>query len=342
MLKAKRKRLFRFLYIITTLVVITLIGLLDSNMNDLLGALKNLNLTWLLLGFACLIMFWVSDTVLLSHVTSYMYGKLPFWKSFKISIIGLYYGALTPFATGGQPMQVVYMKREKIPYGTSTGIVSVKFVIYELSLCLFYITAMIFRGSYFYTNYSKIFWFTTIGFSINLFAVVSIAFIMANRNIPSKICRGFINFFHKIKIIKKPEKNLESVERHIEDFHETTEYIKKYKWQVLISIFISLLNLIFLFAIPYFIYVAFGHSERTIIDLITLQSFLYLAVSFVPLPGGAGVSEGGFYLFFSTYFTKVPVFIAMLAWRFMSYYVILIVGSLLVVADEVVKIKKDD
>jgi len=84
---------------------------------------------------------------------------------------------------------------------------------------------------------------------------------------------------------------------------------------------------------------AFGHSEKTIIDLITMQSFLYLAVSFFPLPGAAGASEGGFYLFFSSFFTNAPVFIAMLIWRFVSYYCILIVGSLVVVGDEILRLK---
>jgi uncharacterized membrane protein YbhN (UPF0104 family) len=71
-----------------------------------------------------------------------------------------------------------------------------------------------------------------------------------------------------------------------------------------------------------------------------MQSFLSLAVSFFPLPGASGASEGGFYLFFSAYFTKVPVFIPMLIWRFISYYSILIVGALQVVVEEMLKMRR--
>jgi hypothetical protein len=71
-----------------------------------------------------------------------------------------------------------------------------------------------------------------------------------------------------------------------------------------------------------------------------MQSFLSLAVSFFPLPGASGASEGGFYIFFSDYFTKVPVYIAMIIWRFISYYSILIVGSIVVVFEEVFKLRK--
>ncbi|MCK5129644.1 MAG: flippase-like domain-containing protein [Clostridiales bacterium] len=340
MQKAKRKRILRFVYIIGTILIIALIGVFDQSFMGMFEAMGQLNLFWLWMGIVCLICFWISDSILLSHITSYIHTKIPSLLSLKLSIIGLYYGALTPFATGGQPMQVVYMKKEDITYGTATCIVTTKFIIYELSLCLFYIVAMFFRGAYFYTNYNQVFWFTTLGFIVNLSAVIFIIFVMVNRDFATRICKGFVGFLHRIKIIKRPEKVLKTLNTNIEEFHDSTDYIVKYKWQVAISVILSIINLAFLFAIPYFIYVAFGHSEKTIIDLITMQSFLYLAVSFVPMPGAAGASEGGFYLFFSAYFTKVPVFVAMLVWRFLSYYTILIVGSLLVVVDEVINLKK--
>lgn len=338
MQKTNKKQIFQLTYIFGTMIVILLIGLLDKNIENVFAAMASLDLCWLIACFACLFMFWLTDSFLLSHIVWYMHKKIPMLKSLKISIIGLYYGALTPFATGGQPMQVVYMKREGITYGRATSIMSAKFIIYELSLCFFYLVAMIFRGSYFYTNFNQVFWITTLGFLINLSSVALITFAMINKGIAYKICGGIINFLHRIKIIKNIEKTNKAMEKNIEEFHESTEYFKKHTYQFLISILLSLINLTFLFAIPYFIYVAFGHSEKTIIDLITMQSFLYLAVSFFPLPGAAGASEGGFYLFFASFFTNVPIFIAMLVWRFISYYSILIVGSLVVVGDEVLKL----
>jgi uncharacterized protein (TIRG00374 family) len=339
--KDKRKKIFRFLYIIGTLMVIALIGIFDPSLVNAFDAFKTLNLNFILLGFLSLILFWVTDGLLLHHVTSYIYGKTSFLRSLKVGIVGLYYGALTPFATGGQPMQVVYMKRDNVPYGSSICIVSVKFIVYELSLCLFYVIAMLFRGGYFYRNYQQVFWLTTLGFVINLASVVMIVFIMINKNVPYKIGYGFVRFFHKLRLIKKPEKAYKSIDKSINDFHTSTEYIIKYKGKVAVSVLLSLINLIFLFAIPYFIYVAFGHREKTIIDLITMQSFLMLAVSFFPLPGASGASEGGFYVFFSSYFTNVPVFIPMIIWRFISYYSVLIVGCILIVADEMIKLRKN-
>ncbi len=338
--KLKRRKIFRFLYIIGTVLIIVLIGVLDPELVNAVDALKSISITFLMLGFLSLVLFWVTDGLLLHHITSYIFGKTSVAKSLKVGVIGLYYGALTPFATGGQPMQVVYMKRDNIPYGSSMCIVSVKFIVYEISICLFYLIAMIFRGGYFFYNYQKVFWFTTLGFAINLASVILIITIMINRKIPYKIGYGFIKFFGKLKIIKRQQKAFSKVDKIIEDFHLSTEYIVKYKFKVAISVIISFINLLFLFLIPYFIYIAFGHTQKSIVDLVTMQSFLSLAVSFFPLPGASGASEGGFYIFFSDYFTKVPVYIAMIIWRFISYYSILIVGSIVVVFEEVFKLRK--
>ncbi len=332
--KNKRQNIFRFLYIGGTIVAIMIIGLLNHDIETLKEIIPQINKKYLGIALISLMVFWLSDALLLKQVTGYIYGKQKFYKSLKIGIMGLYYGALTPFASGGQPMQVVYMRREGIPTGTSTSIVTVKFIVYELSLCLLYIIAMLAKGNFFYENYHHVFWLTTVGFILNLIAVTFISMVMLNRAVTEKIVHGFIRFLSKIKIIRKREKRTLKVDTLIDDFFISSTYIKNGMSRFFISIIISVINLAFLFAIPYFIYRAFGLNNESFILIFTLQAFLFLAVSFVPLPGAVGASEGGFYIFFSKFFGSIPVFMPMIIWRFLTYYLILLVGSLIVVITE--------
>ena len=64
-----------------------------------------------------------------------------------------------------------------------------------------------------------------------------------------------------------------------------------------------------------------------------MQAFLFLTVSFVPLPGAAGASEGGFYLFFALIFPGTIMPLAMLLWRFATYYANILFGSFFVMYD---------
>ena len=336
--KKKRTSLFRFIYIGATIIAIVLIGVFLVDVNEMATTFKQLNLTWLLACIGCLLAYWLTDGILLHDITSYMYKTEPFLHSIKVGIIGLYYGALTPFATGGQPMQVVYMKRRSMPVGTATCIVSVKFVVYELSLCALFIAAMAIYGPVFYEEHTAMFWFSLLGFAVNGAAVFFIILTLVNKRLVVRVGSALIRFFSKVKIIRNKEKTLEGFGKTIDDYHAAAEYITHHKLRAVGSFLISVINLLFFFGLQYFIYRAFVPvGDKSVIDIIAIQAFLYVAISFAPTPGGAGAAEGGFAAIFAVILagTGIAVFAPMLFWRFLTYYLMLIVGSVLVVADEV-------
>ncbi len=251
MKKKKRTSLLRFLYIGVTIVVIVIIGLYTVDVREMASAFAQLNLKWLLACIGCLLLYWLTDGILLYDITSYMYKKEPFWHLIKVSMIGLYYGAMTPFATGGQPMQVVYMRRKEMPVGTATCIVSVKFVVYELSLCALYITAMIIYGSGFYRDHNAMFWFSMLGFAFNASAVFFIIIALINKRLVLSIGKAMIRFLCRVKIIRKKEKAMQNFDKTIEDYHAAAEYISHHYLRTIGSFFISVINLAFFFAIPF-------------------------------------------------------------------------------------------
>ena len=101
-----------------------------------------------------------------------------------------------------------------------------------------------------------------------------------------------------------------------------------------------MLNFFFYFALTYFIYRSFNMDEETFPMIMMLQSLLYSAINYFPTPGGAGMSESGFYVIFSAFFPSNLAFAAMLIWRVFTYYLILVVGTLIVIFDEAFNIKR--
>ncbi len=338
-MKKRRTHLFSFIYMGVTIVAIIVILLFAADLDEIGHALEKFNIWWLFACVGALLLYWLADAWLLHDITIYMYKRESFIQAIKVGLIGLYYSALTPSSTGGQPMQVVYMRRNKIPVGTATCIVCVKFVIYELSLCAIYIAGMCLRGVDYYSHYNEAFWLAVLGFVINLAAVVFIILTIVNKKLVLKIGRGVVSLLSKIRIVKDKAQSLEHFQDTIDDYHTAAAYISKYKLRALGSFVISVLNLSFLFVIPYLIYLSFGYSAYGIIDIFTMEAMLFLAVSFFPLPGAAGASEGGFLLFFSPFFGAATA-VALLIWRFLTYYMMLIVGSLFVVFDEVISLKR--
>ena len=69
--------------------------------------------------------------------------------------------------------------------------------------------------------------------------------------------------------------------------------------------------------------------------MMTMQLFHFLAVSFFPTPGASGATEGGFYVYFRGLVPADMLFVVMLLWRFLTYYMVLAAGCILVVWDSV-------
>ena len=103
----------------------------------------------------------------------------------------------------------------------------------------------------------------------------------------------------------------------------------KHKWLLIAELISYILLLGSQFVIPYFIYRSFNLSAYGMIDFIALQSVLYLAVCFLPIPGSAGASESGFVQLFRVLFQSALIVPAMLLSRVASFYFILILSGII-------------
>lgn len=60
--------------------------------------------------------------------------------------------------------------------------------------------------------------------------------------------------------------------------------------------------------------------------VLTVSFLLFVSASYTPLPGASGAQEGGFLVYFGSVFTGGTVSVALLVWRFITYYLCLLVG----------------
>ena len=102
------------------------------------------------------------------------------------------------------------------------------------------------------------------------------------------------------------------------------------------------------FSIPFFAFKTFGgttYADLSTIDTWMSMAFAFMyaqcAVSFVPTPGTSGAAEISFKAVFSTYFAGIAggnmMFWGMLLWRFLTYYVYIVVGLIVMFTDAINK-----
>ena len=85
-----------------------------------------------------------------------------------------------------------------------------------------------------------------------------------------------------------------------------------------------------------FVYHAFGQHGTHWYQLLTLSCLLYVSASYTPLPGASGAQEGGFVLYFGRIFLNGTIGMALLTWRFFTFYIFLIVGIGMVLLEKII------
>lgn len=337
-----KKKVLNLIYILLTLAVIVIIAFMDHEIKDIWKTIEKLNLNWLICGFIFMVCFWLMDSFILSYSVMSMFRKISLFKAIKIALIGQYYNAVTPFSSGGQPVQAYYLMKEGIPIGIASSILTMKFLAYQSVLSFFCLVAMLLKSQIVITDGLQIFWFSLIGFIVHIAAIFLVVLLMVNKTFVVRLVSLIIHLGAKFKLIRQIEKTEASVTEHLDDFVKSAVYMAKNPVKLISLCLLTLCQLVFYFGITYFIYRSIGLQKHSMIDIIAIQSFLYLAVSLFPTPGGTGASEGGFYIFFSFIFPKEVLFVSMLLWRLITYYSNIIIGGLFVLVDCVSCLRKPE
>lgn len=319
-------------YVVLFLLIIFTSWLIVAN-NDfsrLPYLLKKINKIYCAIAIGFMFLYLMVNSVVLMNISEMVHSKLNFRKSFKIIMIGQYYSAITPFSTGGQPAQIYYMTKDNISVGKATSILTIKLIIYQIVVTIYAITMFIFKWDYLVSHVSRALPFVVIGIFINFAGVIIILLLSFNEGIIKNIFGGILKILHKLKLIRNIDKHKNNAEKHLEEYTISIKQLKNHKVMLIKLLLMTFIQLTFYFGITYFIYIALGLKGASIIDIIAMQSLLYMAVSFMPTPGTVGASEGGFHIFFRFLFPKALLIYAMLLWRIISYYLCIILGGLII------------
>lgn len=326
---------------IAIIIGITLIIILTSEgLKDLPELLINTNTTYLIIALFMMLGDWIFDGIILNIITRRVHGDVKFLKSLKIAIIGQYYSAITPFSTGGQPVQVYLMSKEDISVPKGSLILFNKFIIYQMAVTFYSLIMFMLKLNFIFNNAKTAVPFVIIGFILNLLVLTGIILLFYKPEWIKPIVLYVYKFLNKIGIMKDTQKYIDRLDKSMAEYMQSVEKIKEDKKTTMELLILTFLQLTFYFSITYFIYLALGLTEADFIDIIAIQSLVYMSASYIPTPGTAGASEGGYYLLFKPLFTSNLIIYALLLWRTISYYFRILVTGIVTLIDYIIRKKK--
>ena len=251
--------------------------------------------------------------------------KSTFLRNIRYTLIGFFFSSITPAASGGQPMEIYYMHKEKIAVANSTLALLVHLTSFQIVTITLGVLSTILH---FEIVKSGLIYLVVLGILLNSTALTLLAISIFSK----RLSKGLINFAVKVlRFFRIPniEKKQESLEKELEKYQESAVYIKEHKKLMIKTLVTTFIQVIIYYSIPYWVYLAFGFTGYNFFQIVTLQAMLYATVSGIPSPGAVGVSEGAFIEIFKGVFPATMMNSAILLNRGASFYLFVIISAII-------------
>jgi len=338
-MKASTKRFLNYGFILLTLFIVLYIGISGNELSGLWDAMTSVSPLWLLVCFLLVALFTCLDAMTVFLILRPQGYKVSFRSMLFITIIGMYYSNLTPSASGGQPMQVYYMKKRDVPIGIGSSALTVKFFCFQFMLMIIGTIFWLVNKEYIFMVLNNQMWILVLGYIFNSISVTFVVMLAISRRMVRLLIIIFIKIGTLLHICKDPKTARARWEKNLSAFHTSIIFMLKHPRELIIQLAISSVQVIVWAFIPTAVYYAFGMTGIRITELVTIAILLYISASYTPLPGGSGAQEGFFAIYFAHAFPQNTLFVALLIWRFFTFYLSLIAGAILTIFS--VKKKKE-
>lgn len=338
-MKPNLKKLLSVLFIVISVSVVLFIAIGNPELTDIGTAFSQMNLWWVAGVFLCWVAYTVFDGLNYWCYLRRSGFKISVGRAINVALIGFYYSNITPSAAGGQPMQVNSMRKAGIPVGYGTMAVTIRFITNQFMISALSLGLFLYNRQFVYERLQGAMWIVRFGWLLNFAAVPLVIFAAFKRNLIQKIVNGLIRMLARIKLVKKPDATIEKVSGILDTYDKALHDLMHMPGQILLQFGCSFLSLLGLTGSIVFVYYAFGMQHVTHVpwhQVLTLSSLLYVSASATPLPGASGANEGFFMLFFTNVFTENIKGLALLVWRFFTYYLFLIVGVGTVILEKII------
>ena len=316
--------------LLSVLTVAILFFVLKDDFDDILKVFLNINKFYFIIALIILVLSDVFRTLSLYKIMRNSNNKIKFIDSYKLNLISQYFNNITPFATGSQPYQIYYLKKNfNINYSNGFAIAFLNFLFFQIVLCgistIFLIINLIFN---LIVLDIFIFKFVLLGYLVNLFVLIFLIFLLKKQK--SKLILKIFGFLIKHKILK--QEKVDKLFDKVDSFYMFLDNNKnKHFFRIMIfNVIYFLLTML----LSFFVLKSLNIESINIIKVSIAQIFVFLVCSFVPIPGGSLGFEIGYITIFSMFGANYLIKSSMLLWRFLTYYLFTIVGSIVFIFEK--------
>lgn len=293
---------------------------------QVIDALHDLSTPALCLALITALFFVSAEGIMICYLLRSLNGRSGLLRCISYSFIGFFYSGITPSATGGQPMQLYYMCKDRNNLSESSVVLMTVALIYKFVLVLIGIAMLVFWHKPLKHYLKDFFPLFLLGLGLNMMLVlILLAVMLAPKGIKSIIIHAE-RILVKIRFIKVSEHRIEKIEQFVGGYQNAVCFLIDNKRKVFNVCLFTFLQRCSVFILTWIVYRGFGLEGVDALTLSLLQASVYIAVDMLPVPGAQGITELMYRNIFGTIFTGGYLMPSLYVTRGISFYFLLFVG----------------
>ncbi len=335
----KTKRAFINVFILFAFSFVVIFLFVQKDFDEIVQIMKTANILMLFITLAIFLLTYLVDGMIIWISAKKYSSSYNLFEGINVSLIGAFFSAITPSATGGQFAQAYILRKQDIKVEKSANMLVLNFIAYELSIIMY--CAVTITISYIF-NFNTIHRIELFGFDFNFIILSLIGFAIHIIGITGIILLSYspwvnrfafwvVKMLNKMHILKDKDYVIVNgkIEKKINFFRDELKDIKGNFKIFLPMLLLHIIKYTISFSIPFFVALTLN-MKLSFVELgsaIILSSFLHLIITYIPIPGASGGSELFYAVIFRNFFkTSANVTSSLLIWRFITFYVGLLIG----------------
>ena len=254
-------------------------------------SVREASVPWLAMAVACMLLHvFFEGAAILQICRTFGYPRRGI-DGFAYASADIYFSAITPSATGGQPASAYFMMRDGIPGPIATVALLVNLIMYTLAIVLIGAFCFLSRPEIFAMFSPLARGMIVVGCTVQLGLALLFGLLLREHRLLHRIGDGALRLLARMRLLRKPEKKRARLQAAIEEYRSHVGMISGQWWMLVKTFLLNLLQRVSLIGVTVCTFRALGGAGARMLDAWAVQGFSVLGYNFVPVPGAVGVAD---------------------------------------------------
>ncbi|MCR5087093.1 MAG: flippase-like domain-containing protein [Lachnospiraceae bacterium] len=254
--------------------------------------LVNADKGWLACAVAAMLGFILFEALAFRCILRGLGYRRSLFANYTYAATDIYFSAITPSATGGQPAAAyIMMHSGGISGSVTTVTILLGLALYALSIIVLGMVCFLCRPAL-YFSFSLV---PRIMIVIGVVVQVGLAFmfvlLILRGQLLCKLACKLLPLAAKLHLVRNPERRAERLQASLNNYRLCAEMTAGKKNMLLKALLFNILQRASQISVTVFAYLATGGKCKNALDIFSIQSYTILGAAYVPIPGGMGVMD---------------------------------------------------